>query len=65
MDMIHQIATAAEQQSSTAAEVAKAVEEINTSVQANDEETHHIQDAFEGLKQMAHELTKTAAWFKV
>ncbi|MCU7917805.1 MAG: HAMP domain-containing protein [Candidatus Thiodiazotropha sp. (ex Epidulcina cf. delphinae)] len=65
MDMIHQIASAAEQQSATAGEVAKTVEVMSHSIQASEQETRQIQAASEGLESMAGELQSTSAWFRL
>ncbi|MCU7906403.1 MAG: HAMP domain-containing protein [Candidatus Thiodiazotropha sp. (ex Epidulcina cf. delphinae)] len=65
MDMIHQIASAAEQQSATAGEVAKTVEVMSHSIQASEQETRQIQAASEGLEEMAGELQSTSTWFKL
>ncbi len=65
MDMIHQIASAAEQQSATADEVAKTVEIMSQSIHASEQETRQIQAASAGLQAMAGELKKTSSWFRL
>jgi methyl-accepting chemotaxis protein len=63
-DMVTRIATAAEQQSATAAEVSTSMEFIETITNSAELSTAEINRAAQELARLADELNGMAAWFK-
>lgn len=64
MDMIYQIATAAEEQSQVSEQVSEAVEQIVDMVRDEEQEAATIRQAVDGLRGTATELRRSAQWFR-
>jgi methyl-accepting chemotaxis protein len=63
-DMVTRIATAAEEQSATAAEVSHSMEQIEEITRKTEASTSEINRAAQELARLANELNTMAAWFK-
>ncbi|MBF0327814.1 MAG: methyl-accepting chemotaxis protein [Nitrospirae bacterium] len=63
-DMVQRIATATEEQSSTATEVSHNMENISVITRELNESVEGIRHASEDLSKLASDLNSTAAWFK-
>lgn len=65
MDMIHQIATATEEQSAVTEQVSANVEMIAQETRASESAADQIQESAKLLAQLSQDLEETAHWFKV
>jgi methyl-accepting chemotaxis protein len=64
-DMVERIATATEQQSSTAEMVSRNMEEVAQVTRQLHTSVGEIKNTSDALSRLAHELNTTASWFKV
>ncbi len=65
MDMIHQIATATEEQSAVTEQVSANVEMIAQGTRSSESAADQIQESAKQLAKLSEDLEETARWFKV